>query len=76
MYQKRKMWAASHICGEFFAGFRTTSRCEGLHSEFGKNVNYQNNLHDFLQCYFRWLSYMRFREVEVNFSPAHGEPIY
>lgn len=49
MYQKRKMWAASHICGEFFAGFRTTSRCEGLHSEFGKNVNYQNNLHDFLQ---------------------------
>lgn len=54
IFQKRKMWATSHIRGKFFAGFGTTSRCdEGLHSEFGKYVNYQNNLHDILQLYFR-----------------------
>jgi hypothetical protein len=36
LYSKREMWATAHIRGNFFAGFRTTSRCEGLHSEFGK----------------------------------------
>lgn len=47
LYDKRTMWAIAHIRGSFFAGFRTTSRCEGLHSKFGKYVNSQNNLLDF-----------------------------
>ncbi|XP_058775058.1 protein FAR1-RELATED SEQUENCE 5-like [Vicia villosa] len=44
MYAKRNMWAAAHVRGNFFAGFRTTSRCEGLHSFLGRYVNYENNL--------------------------------
>ncbi|XP_020972750.1 protein FAR1-RELATED SEQUENCE 5-like [Arachis ipaensis] len=30
MYEKRHMWATAHIRGKFFAGFRTTSRCEDI----------------------------------------------
>lgn len=52
LYDKRELWSTSLIHGNFFAGFRTTSRCEGLHSEFGKYVNCQNNLVDFLQHFF------------------------
>ncbi|RHN81800.1 putative transcription factor FAR family [Medicago truncatula] len=73
MYQKRKMWAAAHFRGKFFAGFRTTSRCEGLHSEFGKYVSALTNLHDFFQQFFRWLNYMRYREIEADFSSSHGD---
>ncbi|KAJ1427412.1 FAR1 DNA-binding domain [Sesbania bispinosa] len=36
LYDKRKMWATAHIRGNFFAGFRTTSRCEGMHSQVGR----------------------------------------
>ncbi|KAJ1392398.1 Zinc finger, PMZ-type [Sesbania bispinosa] len=36
LYEKKKMWATAHIRGSFFAGFRTTSRCEGLHSQVGR----------------------------------------
>lgn len=75
MYDKRHMWATAHIRGKFFAGFRTTSRCEGLHAQFGRYVNYQNNLLDFLKQYFRCLNYMRFREVEADFGSSHGEPV-
>ncbi|KAL4397183.1 hypothetical protein AHAS_Ahas01G0166400 [Arachis hypogaea] len=32
MYERRHSWATAHIQGKFFAGFRTTSRCEGLHA--------------------------------------------
>lgn len=75
LYDKRRMWAAAHIRGKFFAGFRTTSRCEGLHSEFSRFVNVRNNLVDFLQHYHRWLSYMRFKEVEADYKSMHGEPV-
>lgn len=75
LYEKRRMWATAYIRGNFFAGFRTTSRCEGLHSEFGKYVNYRNNLVEFLQHFFRWVGYMRFREIETDFSSLYGEPV-
>jgi zinc finger SWIM domain-containing protein 3 len=52
MYEKRKMWATAHIRDKFFAGFRTTSRCEGLHSEFRKYVSVLSNLLDFYNNIF------------------------
>jgi hypothetical protein len=75
MYTKRKMWATAHIRGKFFAGFRTTSRCEGLHSEFGKYVSVLTNLRDFLQQFFRWLNYMRYKEIQADFSSSFGEVV-
>ncbi|XP_016168695.1 protein FAR1-RELATED SEQUENCE 5-like [Arachis ipaensis] len=39
MYKKRHSWATAHIRGKFFAGFRTTSQCEGLNSIIAKYVN-------------------------------------
>jgi hypothetical protein len=75
MYEKRHMWATAHIRGKFFAGFRTTSRCEGLHAQFGMYVNYQNNLLEFLHQYFRCLNYMRYSELEADFGSFHGDPV-
>jgi hypothetical protein len=75
MYEKRHMWATAHIRGKFFAGFRTTSRCEGLHAQFGRYVNYQNNLLEFLHQFFRCLNYMRYSELEADFASVHGDPI-
>lgn len=74
IYGKRHMWATAHIRGNFFAGFRTTSRCEGLHAQFGRYVNYQNNLVEFLHQFFRCLNYMRYTELEANFGSVHGNP--
>ncbi|RYQ83685.1 hypothetical protein Ahy_B10g102468 [Arachis hypogaea] len=38
MYEEKHMWATAYIRGKFFAGFRTTSRCEGLHSVVARCV--------------------------------------
>lgn len=73
LYSKRDMWATAHIRGNFFAGFRTTSRCEGLHSKFGKYVNLKDNLLDFMKQFMRWINYMRFREVEADFTSSFGD---
>ncbi|RYR64670.1 hypothetical protein Ahy_A03g010736 [Arachis hypogaea] len=36
LYEKRKMWANAYLRRKFCAGFRTTSRCEGINSHLKK----------------------------------------
>jgi hypothetical protein len=73
MYEKKDMWATAHIRGKFFGGFRTTSRCEGLHAKIGQFVNYRNNLTEFLQHFNQCSEYLRFKELEADFSSMHGD---
>ncbi|KAJ1404111.1 MULE transposase domain [Sesbania bispinosa] len=54
--------------------FRTTSRCEGLHSELAKFVHSRHNLTYFLHHYNRCVEHMRVREMEDDFSSIHGDP--
>ncbi|KAJ1418138.1 Zinc finger, PMZ-type [Sesbania bispinosa] len=75
LYEKRSMLATTYLRGKFFAGFRTTSRCEGLHSKLGKFVNSRHNLSDFLQHFQRCLNHMRFKEKEDDYTSIHREPV-
>lgn len=75
LYSKRKMWATTHIRGKFFVGFRTTSRCEGLHAHIGKFVDFRNNLTEFLQHFQQCTEYIRFKELEADFASMHGEQV-
>ncbi|XP_057452577.1 protein FAR1-RELATED SEQUENCE 5-like [Lotus japonicus] len=72
-YENRKMWAVAHIRGCFFAGFRTTSRCESLHSEIKKFIHSRYNLSEFLKHFQRCLNFMRFREVEADLASVVGK---
>ncbi|QHO56116.1 protein FAR1-RELATED SEQUENCE 5 [Arachis hypogaea] len=72
LYDRRKMWATAHIHGHFFGGFRTTSRCEGLHSMLGKFVHSRHNLRNFVEQYFRCVSEMRSREAQSDMHSVVG----
>ncbi|RYR77436.1 hypothetical protein Ahy_A01g001892 [Arachis hypogaea] len=52
LYARRCMWETTHICGHLFGVFRTTSRCEGLHSML-----------DFVEQFSRCISQMRSQEA-------------
>ncbi|XP_057418103.1 protein FAR1-RELATED SEQUENCE 12-like [Lotus japonicus] len=73
MYEKREMWAATYFRGKFFAGFRTTSRCEGFHSQLLKFVRSRHNLLEFVQHFHRCLSYMRYKELDADFKSGFGD---
>lgn len=75
LYEIREMWSTAHIRGHFFAGIRTTSRCEALHSHIGKFVHSRISLTDFVQQFHWCLTYFRFREVEADFKSEYGQPI-
>ncbi|XP_057426105.1 protein FAR1-RELATED SEQUENCE 7-like [Lotus japonicus] len=66
------MWASNNLRGNFFGGFRTTSRCEGFHSELGKYVYSRQNLTDFLQQLTTCVKHMRYRELNDDCRSIHG----
>ncbi|XP_058777601.1 protein FAR1-RELATED SEQUENCE 5-like [Vicia villosa] len=75
LYQKRKMWATAHIRGNFFAGIRTTSRCEAFHSHMGQFVHSRMNMTDFVKQFHRCVAYFRFREVQADFESQYGQAV-
>ena len=61
--------------GNFFAGLRTTSRCEGLHSQVGRYVVSSHNLTEFVQHFDHCLEAIRDNKVEADFKSNFGFPV-
>ncbi|RYR12070.1 protein FAR1-RELATED SEQUENCE 5-like [Arachis hypogaea] len=75
MYERRHSWATAHIRGRFFARFRTTSRCKGLHAVVSRYVKSRYNYTNFLRHFHRCLMFVRAKEVEADFECAKGDPV-
>ncbi|KAL4336877.1 hypothetical protein AHAS_Ahas12G0054100 [Arachis hypogaea] len=75
MYERRHSWATAHIRGKFFTGFRTTSRCEGLHAVISRYVKSRYSYTEFLRHFHRCLMFVRAKEVEADFECAKGDPV-
>ncbi|XP_025660939.1 protein FAR1-RELATED SEQUENCE 9-like [Arachis hypogaea] len=75
IYEKRRSWATCYIRGKFFAGFRTISRCEGLHSLIKKYTKPHYELSEFIENFQRMLGHMRFREFYAEYESARGVPV-
>ncbi|RYR58469.1 hypothetical protein Ahy_A05g024256 [Arachis hypogaea] len=75
MYERRHSWATAHIRGKFFAGYRTTSRCEGLHAVISRYVKSGYSYTEFLHHFHRCLMFVHAKEVEADFECAKGDPV-
>ncbi|XP_057444179.1 protein FAR1-RELATED SEQUENCE 5-like [Lotus japonicus] len=75
LYEKSHMWATCLMRGKFFAGFQTTSRCEGMHSQIGRIVQSRNSLLEFVQYFERYVNYMRWTEVDAGYKSVVGDVV-
>ncbi|XP_025611603.1 protein FAR1-RELATED SEQUENCE 5-like [Arachis hypogaea] len=75
MYEEKHMWATTYIRGKFFAGFRTTSRCEGLHSIVARYVGSRYDLTSFIEHFQKRVAHLRFKEFKVDYESTRGVPI-
>ncbi|CAN1140104.1 Protein FAR1-RELATED SEQUENCE 5 [Linum perenne] len=71
---KREDWADTYFRKKFFAGMRTTSRCEGLKSQLGKKVKNGANLKllDFFVSLDRWMTELREEEQRLDYQSIHS----
>ncbi|RYR01321.1 hypothetical protein Ahy_B06g080185 [Arachis hypogaea] len=75
MYEEKHMWATAYIRGKFFAGFRTTSRCEGLHSVVARYVGSRYDLTSFVEHFQRCVAHLRFKEFNADYESTRGVPV-
>ncbi|RYR59470.1 hypothetical protein Ahy_A05g025361 [Arachis hypogaea] len=75
MYEEKHMWATAYLRGKFFAGFRTTSRCEGLHSVVGRYVGLRYDLTSFVEHFQRCVAHLYFKEFNADYESTHGVPV-
>ncbi|XLR43818.1 protein FAR1-RELATED SEQUENCE 5-like [Arachis hypogaea] len=74
-YGIKDMWATAHMRGKFFAGLRTTSRCEALHSQVARFVKSGYSIKEFLHHFRRWMGLLRNNEAEADYYTSYGFPI-
>ncbi|KAG4949956.1 hypothetical protein JHK86_043195 [Glycine max] len=71
LYEKRMKWSPAHLRDNFFAGIRTTSRCEAFHAHVAKYVHSRTNLTDFVEQFQRCLTYFRYRVVVADYFSTY-----
>ncbi|XP_072058224.1 protein FAR1-RELATED SEQUENCE 4-like [Arachis hypogaea] len=71
-YGIKDMWATAHMKGKFFAGLRTTSRCEALHSQVARFVKSGYSIKEFFHHFCRWMGLFRNNEAEADYYTSYG----
>ncbi|KAK9199454.1 hypothetical protein WN944_014645 [Citrus x changshan-huyou] len=76
MYAKRHKWAEAFLKGTFFAGMRSTQRCESIHCYLNRFLQYRLKLYEFVLQIDRALRNIRTTEVQdekcsVCTQPGH-----
>ncbi|KAL4390869.1 hypothetical protein AHAS_Ahas03G0188200 [Arachis hypogaea] len=61
-------WAIAYIHGCFYAGLRTTSRCESLHAKMGRFMERRYGILVFVTNFQRCVDFLRDNEEELDFS--------
>ncbi|XP_016169062.1 protein FAR1-RELATED SEQUENCE 5-like [Arachis ipaensis] len=75
LYSKKHAWATAYIRGRFFAGVRTTSRCESLHAKLGRFVESRYGVLEFVRNFQRCVDFLRDTEDELDFRSWYGTPV-
>ncbi|RYQ92281.1 hypothetical protein Ahy_B09g098466 [Arachis hypogaea] len=75
LYRKKNSWATAYIRGRFFAGIRTTSRCESLHAKLGRFVESRYGVLEFVTNFQRCVDFLRDNEDELEFKSCYGTPV-
>ncbi|XP_058211527.1 protein FAR1-RELATED SEQUENCE 5-like [Rhododendron vialii] len=75
MYNNRERWAEAYLLGHFFAGMRSTQRCEGMNRYLNRFLTVRLRLFEFAQQYHRGLARMRVADAEAETATEHSTPV-
>ncbi|MED6163014.1 hypothetical protein PIB30_119231 [Stylosanthes scabra] len=74
-YEKRTMWANAYLRDKFCAGFRTTSRCEGINANVKRFLKSRHSILEMVQNLELVVREYRNNELLSQFKSTHGFPV-
>ncbi|XP_072057995.1 protein FAR1-RELATED SEQUENCE 5 [Arachis hypogaea] len=75
MYERRMMWANAYLQGKFCAGFRTTSRCEGVNAFVKKFSKTTHTILELVQNLELVVREYRNKELLLHFNSMNSVPV-
>lgn len=75
LYESKEKWAEAYLRGHFFAGMRSTQRCESMHRTLKKMLDQKVFLYDFVNHYHDELNKLRYEEGRQDYKTAHEHPV-
>ncbi|XP_016199463.1 protein FAR1-RELATED SEQUENCE 5-like [Arachis ipaensis] len=75
MYEKRHIWASAYLRDKFCAGYRITSRCEGINSHVKKFLTSRYNIVDLVQNLELGVREYRNNELVAQFTSMYSTPV-
>ncbi|RVW68736.1 Protein FAR1-related sequence 5 [Vitis vinifera] len=71
IYAKRSRWAEAYLRGHFFAGMKSTQRCESMNAYLNRFFKTRLKLFEFVKHFDRALSCIRHNEAKAEFETHH-----
>ncbi|XP_016195886.1 protein FAR-RED ELONGATED HYPOCOTYL 3-like [Arachis ipaensis] len=74
-YENKESWAREFLQDKFCAGFRTTSRCEGIKNFIKRFVHSRHNILELVENLERALRDYRNNEMVAQFKTINSDPV-
>ncbi|XP_034710478.1 protein FAR1-RELATED SEQUENCE 5-like [Vitis riparia] len=75
IYAKRSRWAKAYLRGHFFAGMKSTQRCESMNAYLNRFLKTRLKLFEFVKHFDRTLSRIRHNEAKAEFETHHSSAV-
>ncbi|KAL7224870.1 hypothetical protein ACSBR1_026194 [Camellia fascicularis] len=75
VYCKRTLWAKAYLHGHFFAGAKSTQRCESMNAFLNRFLKVHLRLFEFVRAYDRALARLRHNEAKAQSKTENTTPI-
>ncbi|XP_021737230.1 protein FAR1-RELATED SEQUENCE 5-like [Chenopodium quinoa] len=75
LYSDKSKWAEAFIVGQFYAGMRSTQRCESMNSTLKTVITSKIMLYRFVELYDQVLEIFRFKEDQDDYISTHKFPV-
>ncbi|CAL5328636.1 unnamed protein product [Camellia sinensis] len=73
-YNNKGMWAQSYLRGHFFAGMKSSQRCEGMYAFFNERLKRKLKLFEFVRCFDMALYQLRNKEADAEAKTDNSDP--
>ncbi|KAL4303519.1 hypothetical protein GQ457_10G011920 [Hibiscus cannabinus] len=74
LYGVKEKWAEAYMRGYFYAGMRTTQRCESMNKTLKALLDRKVMLYQFVECYHKELQSLRWKESHEDYKTMDEQP--
>nr|XP_027093638.1 protein FAR1-RELATED SEQUENCE 5-like [Coffea arabica] len=75
LYRRRRLWAEAYLRGNFFAGMRSTQRCEKMNAFLNEYLNEKMRLYEFVRSFDLAIAWLRHTESKAVHTSENTKPV-